>query len=334
MTPARCLCMFGGADVGLMCRDEFLACLSFLEHGSDVNIHHLELFFYVARHRGVSAAARHIPYGIQQPAISAQIIQLEDSMGVTLFRRRPFELTAEGQELFTFIEPFFTGLPKLTERLRGGREGRLRIGAPAAIQHNYLPRLLKALRRRFPKLEFALQTGWQGEFEARLLAGEIDLAVTSVFGKTAAGIRQRELLSLPMALLVPEKSRIKSADNFWRQDRIEEPLICVDSVDALCRCFQHELQRRRLEWYPSLELASLDLVAHYAAQGFGTGLVLDQPDTQPLAGTRRLRLEGFPPLTYAGLWLGRASPLVEAFLENAAEMAADLVRTAGGMSEA
>jgi DNA-binding transcriptional LysR family regulator len=39
-----------------------------------VNIHHLELFYYVAKHHRVSAAARHIPYGIQQPAISAQVL--------------------------------------------------------------------------------------------------------------------------------------------------------------------------------------------------------------------------------------------------------------------
>ena len=64
-----------------------------------MNIHHLELFYYVATHRGVSAAARHIPYGIQQPAISAQILQLEQQLGVALFRRRPFDLTDEGRRV-------------------------------------------------------------------------------------------------------------------------------------------------------------------------------------------------------------------------------------------
>jgi DNA-binding transcriptional LysR family regulator len=297
-----------------------------MQLGCEMNIHHLELFFYVAKHQGVSAAARHIPYGIQQPAISAQIIQLEDSLGVTLFQRRPFELTAEGRELFGFISPFFSGLPKLADRLRGGREVRLRIGAPAAIQHSYLPRLLKALKQHFTKLEFALMTGWQNDFESRLLADELDLAVTSTFGKPAAGLRHQDLLSLPMALLVHEKSRIKRAEDLWKQDRIEEPLICVEAVDAMCRCFQHELLRRKIEWYPTLELASLDLVAEYAAQGFGAGLVIDQPDSRPPAGTRRLRLEGFPLLTYAAMWQGKATPLIETFLQGASMMAEELRR--------
>ena len=53
-----------------------------------LNIHHLELFYYVARHRGISEAVRNMPYGIQQPAVSAQLLQLEDHLGVTLFQRR------------------------------------------------------------------------------------------------------------------------------------------------------------------------------------------------------------------------------------------------------
>lgn len=93
------------------------------------NIHHLELFYYVARFGGVSAAARQIPYGIQQPAISAQILQLEDSLGVTLFVRRPFKLTREGVLLFDFVAPFFGGIEDVSKSLRGGAERRLRIAA-------------------------------------------------------------------------------------------------------------------------------------------------------------------------------------------------------------
>ena len=45
--------------------------------------------------------------------ISAQVIQLEDSLGVTLFQRRPFELTKAGRELFRFAEPFFSEMAEV-----------------------------------------------------------------------------------------------------------------------------------------------------------------------------------------------------------------------------
>ena len=50
-----------------------------------MNIHHLELFYYVARHGGITEAVRNIPYGIQQPAVSGQLIQLEEFLGRPCF---------------------------------------------------------------------------------------------------------------------------------------------------------------------------------------------------------------------------------------------------------
>ena len=190
-----------------------------------MNVHHLELFYYVARHQGVSAAARHIPYGIQQPAISAQIIQLEDSVGTTLFHRRPFELTQAGKDLYSFIEPFFKGLPQIADKLRGGREVMVRIGAPEAIQQHYLPPLLRAMKKRFPSLEFSLASGRQDELEKELLDQQIDIAFTAIHSKPQAGIRHEEIVRLPMALLVTERSGLKTAEQLWRMDRIEVPLI-------------------------------------------------------------------------------------------------------------
>ena len=57
-----------------------------------MNIHHLELFYYVARNGGIVPAVRNMPYGIQQPAVSGQIARLEEFLGIKLFNRRPFAL--------------------------------------------------------------------------------------------------------------------------------------------------------------------------------------------------------------------------------------------------
>src|SRR5206468_8657680 len=112
-----------------------------------MNIHHLELFYYVARHGGISEAVRNIPYGIQQPAVSAQIIQLEESLGVTLFQRRPFSLTGPGEKLFRFIQPFFEGLESLADELRGGAAQQLRFGASGTILRDHLPELAQYVRK-------------------------------------------------------------------------------------------------------------------------------------------------------------------------------------------
>src|SRR5881397_219260 len=108
-----------------------------------MNIHHLELFYYVARHGGISEAVRNMPYGIQQPAMSGQIIQLEESLGVALFHRRPFALTVQGEELFAFIAPFFDNLRPMAETIRGGVSQHIRIGASEIVLRDHLPGVMQ-----------------------------------------------------------------------------------------------------------------------------------------------------------------------------------------------
>src|ERR1044071_7963576 len=97
--------------------------------GTGMNVHHLELFYYVAKHGGISAAVRHIPYGIQQPAVSGQMRALEENTGAKLFERTPFRLTPAGEKLFAHVQPFFEQLDALAADLRGGVQAELRIGA-------------------------------------------------------------------------------------------------------------------------------------------------------------------------------------------------------------
>src|SRR2546430_11049204 len=104
-----------------------------------MNIHHLELFYYVARHGRIMEAVRNIPYGIQQPAVSGQVAQLEEFLGVILFQRRPFALTAEGEKLFRFIQPFFSNLEAMATELQGGRARQIRIGASTIVLRDHLP---------------------------------------------------------------------------------------------------------------------------------------------------------------------------------------------------
>lgn len=99
-------------------------------HGGGVlNIHHLELFYHVARAGGISRAVKRIPCGIQQPAVSGQIAALEREVGVRLFERSPFKLTPAGVDLFGFVEPFFGGLAGMEAKLRERSAPVLRVGA-------------------------------------------------------------------------------------------------------------------------------------------------------------------------------------------------------------
>lgn len=283
-----------------------------------MNIHHLELFYHVARCKGVSAAARQMPYGIQQPAISAQILQLEDFLGKTLFQRRPFQLTAEGEALFAFVEPFFGKLPAMAERLRGGADHSLRIACPEIVQRDHLPTLISAVRATIPDFHFSLQSGRVEEIKAQLRAGKIDLGLATTTGPRAEDdVEHHELLSMPLVLLVPKKGGPPGADAILNQDRIDYPLITLPRCEPSVLAFQEELQRRKIEWFPMLELASVDLISRYVAEGYGAGLVPRIPGTKALPGVRELPLAGFPEIRFHALTLGNRSTMVDLFIREA-----------------
>jgi DNA-binding transcriptional LysR family regulator len=280
-----------------------------------MNIHHLELFYFVARHGGITEAVRNIPYGIQQPAVSGQVAQLEEYLGVTLFQRRPFALTPAGEKLYQFIQPFFANLNLMASELQGGKARQIRIGATTIVLREHLPEVFQNVRKRFPNLKIALREGYPQDFEALLQKEELDLAVTTVEKKPAAGLHSVALVELPPVLLVPKGSRVTAADQLWQRDKIEEPLICLPAAEVLCKNFQQGLTRRGVDWFPSMEVSSLDLIETYVANGFGIGVSVQVPKAKLSPQVRAVPLPDFAPVVLGVLWRGKISALLQAFLD-------------------
>jgi len=287
-----------------------------------MNIHHLELFYYVARHGGISDAVRNMPYGIQQPAMSSQIIQLEEMLGLTLFQRRPFQLLPAGAELYQFIRPFFDNLDGMEEKLRsGGKFQHIRIGAAEIILRDHLPVPLQNLKKKFPSLKVTLRSGYIPEIEGWFQKQEIDFAVTLLEGKPPAGFNATPLVKIPLGLLVPKASRLRTAEELWKRDRIEETLISLPGNEPIARNFQAGLAKLGVDWFPGIEVSSLDVLETYVRNGYGLGLTVIVPKAAPGDGVRLLPLPDFEPVTIGALWQGKLVPITQAFLGELQERA-------------
>lgn len=279
-----------------------------------MNIHHLELFYYVARHGGISAAVRHMPYGIQQPAVSGQIRQLEQDLGVKLFERQPFRLTAEGNEMLAFAKPFFDSVDAVGAQLGRRAGGQIRVGGSEWVLRNYLPEIIRRVQRVHPDLRMSMRTGFQPQLEVLLQDGELDLAIsTALHARSAPGLRRVTLVRIPLVLQVHKSSRIKSAAELWARKRIAEPLI--SSVPTPENVFQKGLKRLGVEWRPSLEATSLELVTQYVADGQGIGVNVALPELSRHPRVRVLPLIGFDPVEVIAIWRSEPGPVVRAVIE-------------------
>jgi DNA-binding transcriptional LysR family regulator len=292
-----------------------------------MNVHHLELFYYVAKYRGITPAVRKMPYGIQQPAVSGQILQLERDLGVKLFHRRPFALTPAGEELYGHIGGFFAKLPRVAARLRGEESQHLRLAAAAAVLTTHIPDILAGLREEFPDLRLTLRDVTSATVEQLLTSQEIDVAITLLHQKLAAGIQAVELMRLPIILVAPEGSPVKRFSQLQKAGpEISEPLISMPQHETINKLFQGELEKRGLHWQPKVEVNSLDLVQNYATHGYGFGLAVDIPGRGLAPGLRRIPLTGFPPLRIGLLHQGKLNPVAERFKQAVTALAGRITK--------
>ena len=118
----------------------------------------LRVFETAARLESFSAAAAQL--NVTHGAVSRQIAQLEDWLGVALFQRhgRRVQLSDAGRQYLPVLQTAFDNIATATEKLTSNRSRLLRINVtPTLAMHWLLPRLTR-FQRRHPGVELRLAT--------------------------------------------------------------------------------------------------------------------------------------------------------------------------------
>src|SRR5690349_23306889 len=130
------------------------------------------------RHFGRAARVCHV----SQPALSAAVQRLEEELGVPLVRRgRRFDgFTPEGERVLVWARRTLAdadGLAQEVQRLRGGLEGTLRLGAiPTALGATV--RITTRFRDRHPRMCVQVRSLTSREIADGLGAGQLDAGLT------------------------------------------------------------------------------------------------------------------------------------------------------------
>lgn len=298
-----------------------------------MNVHHLELFYYVAKHEGITEAVRRMPYGIQQPAVSGQMLDLEGELGVKLFQRRPFALTPAGEELYTYVYPFFSRMDEVQCRVKGEGVDHLRLAASSAILANHLPNVLEKMKVEFPNLRLTLREAHSPTAETSLLKQEADIAVSLLHGRLPSAIRSEKLIEAPLILLAPAKWEADTFEKicepaFKGDFRIRDPLISLLPDETVARLFQAGISELGLCWTPQMEVSTLELVQTYVERGLGYGVSVAIPAVELPPSIQVIPLEGFPPLAVGLLSIGELPIPAKKFREAAIEYTIELANTA------
>lgn len=123
--------------------------------------------------------------GITQPALSKQLMSLEQEVGVKLFNREqtPIRLTPAGERFIQEAKELVykeAQLLRSMERFRSGEEGRLTIGISPFRSLYLIPRFVKQLKERFPGLQVSLREFGSDILRREAAEGKYDFAIVNL----------------------------------------------------------------------------------------------------------------------------------------------------------
>ena len=237
----------------------------------------LKYFLAVAREENITKAAALLH--LTQPTLSRQLMQLEEELGVQLFRRSRYhiELTEDGMLLRRRAQEL-VDLAEKTTREFTMREtelmGEIAIGAGETRSMSFLSRAMVSFRERYPKVTFRIFSATADDVKERLDTGLLDMG----------------LLKEPVDVGRYAFCRMKERDRWGVLVRLDSPLAGLDSVTPddleqvpLIISGRERVQRELANWFGDrwerLQIAaSFNLIlnaANMVRYGVGTALSFD-----------------------------------------------------------
>jgi LysR family hydrogen peroxide-inducible transcriptional activator len=244
-----------------------------------VTLRQLRYLEALAAHRHFGRAAE--ACAISQPALSMQIRDLENQLGVQLVERRPGEavLTEIGAEVARRGGRLLVAAHDLVDfaqhrgKLLGGR---LKLGIIPTLAPYLLPKMLPKLQAQHPELTLELRETQTKVLLRELAAGDIDVAMLALplpseEFETIRLFDDAFLLAVPAADPLPETARVTASQIDQRRLILLEEGHCLrDQSLAYCAMAG---QQAGHETSVSLGATSLTTVMQMVANGYGVTLV-------------------------------------------------------------
>jgi DNA-binding transcriptional LysR family regulator len=200
-----------------------------------MELRHLRYFLAVAEALNFTKAAALLR--VAQPALSRRVRDLEDEIGVDLFKRSPrgVVLTAEGKLFLDKTRHILKLAEESVEQVRAlarGEEGELHIGYAPAPTVEILPPALAAFQKAFPRVRVVLHDFSEQELIDGLRNGRLELALMPRGGgPQSAGLEFETLRSYPVCIAVAPTHRFARLKTITLEMVATEPMIGFNRKD-------------------------------------------------------------------------------------------------------
>lgn len=204
----------------------------------NVELRHLRSFLVLAEELNFTRAAARLH--LAQQALSAQIRQLEEELGVDLFRRttRKVELTAAGRSLRETIPAALEQLDSVLASImrNAGECGSLTLGLLATAPLEFTPKLLRSFADLRPNVRVTIRNTGFSDPTGGVLSGQADAAlVWEPF--SGPGIGRQSLFTDERVAVIPADHPLAALAEIPAEALALEPFVWVDEMDSVARDF-------------------------------------------------------------------------------------------------
>lgn len=234
----------------------------------------LEIFITVCRTGSMTAAAAQT--GLTQSAVSRQVLNLEQRLGLALIERgtRPLKPTPAAQKLVSAAEHLLAEAAAVPALLRSADVGmipQLRLGLIDSLSDPLVPILIKSLRDRVASISIA--TGFMAPLRQRLLKRELDALISADPFDDVDGFERFELFQEQFVVLASRGEPPFGDEAEFRHFATRLPMIRSGTSSGIAQRVEQHFRRMRLEVPHAFSCETIESIVGLVASGIGWSIL-------------------------------------------------------------
>ena len=273
-----------------------------------LNLNDLAVFVVAAEHKSFSEAGRRLH--LSQPAVSQTIEKLEKEFDTRLFLRqgRRVRLSDTGLVLLPLARELLAGASRLEEVmacLQGEMIGEICVGCSTDAGKYLLPGLIADFHKLYPQVRFYIEVFDRGGVMARLLSGEISIAVSSRH-PVHRDLEAQDFYEDEFCLIAAASHSWAGCTIILPTDLLKEPIILPDETSCTRQVLLDGLRRHEITLEGlniSMILGDLEAIVMAVEEQIGVAFV------SRLAAARSLELGRVVEVQVSGMALTRSIAL-------------------------
>jgi len=267
----------------------------------NITLRQLKIFEAVARHLSFTQASEELH--LTQPAVSMQVKQLEQAIGVPLFElvgKRVF-LTEGGQEMQRYcrlIDQLLSEAAQVLEEMKELARGHLRITVVSTANY-FVPRLWATLRMRHPSVSVSLDVTNRAGLIRALASNETDLIIMGQPPEDMDLVAQ-SFMPNPLVVIAPPSHPLCKMRGIPVERLRSETFLVREQGSGTRSLMERVFAEKGLDPATPIEMSSTEAIKQGVEAGLGLALLSVHTLDMELALKRLvvLKVQAFPVLSY------------------------------------